>query len=33
MEIFMIDKISPTPSLPKRGIKEELISRFIYRKV
>jgi hypothetical protein len=29
MEIFMIDKISPNPSLLKRGIREELISRCI----
>jgi len=31
MEIFMIDKISPNPSLPKRGIREELISRCIQK--
>jgi hypothetical protein len=30
---YMIDKISPNPSLPKRGIREELISRCIYKNV
>jgi hypothetical protein len=33
MEIFMIDKISPDPSLPKRETREELILRCIQQNV
>ncbi|MFH1702670.1 MAG: hypothetical protein ABIB41_04440 [Nitrospirota bacterium] len=31
MEIIMIDKISSNPSLPKRGIREDLIARWSHR--
>jgi len=27
IEVFITHKISPTPSLPKRGIREEFIER------
>jgi hypothetical protein len=33
VEIFMMDKISPFPSLLKRGVREKLILRCIHRNV